>query len=368
MSLTLLNIQNLRNLAQVSVCPVAKFNLLYGDNGSGKTSFLEAVHYLALGRSFRTRLNQRLIHHDVDHFLLFSQMQQSGNHLLSVGMERYTNGEGRIRINQENARSLIEITKALPIRLLYSESRLLLTGNAKLRRQFMDWGVFHVEPSFLKLWQHAQSALKQRNAALRSGTSRSMIKLWEAELERAAQNLHLLRKNYIECLKVVFSRIIVELLPELEISITYKPGWNEALGLSAVWEQSWARDLELGYTQQGPHRADLLIRTHKRIAETSDRAIPVSEVLSQGQQKLLVYALYLAQGILLKEQTSKQCVYLLDDLPAELDFENRQHVAMALNAMDAQVFVTGVDRAGLSHFQDIGEVRMFHVEHGRITS
>lgn len=223
MSLKLLNIQNLRNLVQTKVQPAAKFNLLYGDNGSGKTSFLEAIHYLVLGRSFRTRLNSRLPHHDASHFSLFAQIQQE-NHLLSVGVERRRDGDGRVRINQENAKSIIEVTKALPIRLLYSESRLLLTGNSKGRRQFMDWGVFHVEPAFLKHWQHAQRILKQRNAALRARSSRSMVKLWEGELEEQTQALNRLRKTYIEQFKAVFLRLIPELLPGIEICIHYKAG------------------------------------------------------------------------------------------------------------------------------------------------
>jgi DNA replication and repair protein RecF len=357
MTLHLLDIQNLRNLTHVKVQLAPKFNLLYGDNGSGKTSFLEAIHYLALGRSFRTRLNSRLTQRDNDHFSLFAQIR-TDSHLLPVGVERYTSGEGQIRINQQNAKSFLEITKILPIRLLYSESRLLLTGNAKLRRQFIDWGVFHVEHSFLKHWQHAQRALKQRNAALRSRSSRAMVKLWEGELAEQAEQLNSLRKAHVEQFKAVFVQVIATLLPNTQISLVYKPGWNEELGLAAVWDQNWSRDIELGYTQQGPHRADLLIR--------KDKTIPVQDVLSQGQQKLLVYALYLTQGILLKQQTGKRCIYLLDDLPAELDFESRNRIATALHEIDAQVFVTGVDREGLSHLQNMAETKMFHVERGNI--
>jgi len=357
MTLQLLEIRHLRNLAQVKVHPAPKFNLLYGDNGSGKTSFLEAIHYLALGRSFRTRLNSRLTQYESESFSLFAQIQ-TGNYVLPVGVERYINGEGHIRINHENIKSILEITQILPIRLLHSESRQLLTGNSKLRRQFMDWGVFHVEHSFLKHWQHAQRALKQRNAALRAGSSRAMVQLWENELAEQAQHLNQFRKIHIEQFAALFTRVIPALLPGMEISITYKPGWNEELGLDIVWEQNWRRDLELGYTQNGPHRADLWIRL--------DKTIPAQDILSQGQQKLLVYALYLAQGILLKEQVAKRCVYLLDDLPAELDYENRQRVTRVLNEIDAQVFATGVDKEGLSHLQTMAETKMFHVERGEI--
>lgn len=357
MSLTFLDIQNWRNLVSVKVQPAAKFNLLYGDNGSGKTSFLEAIHYLAVGRSFRTRLNERITHHEASHFSLFSQIQQE-NHLLPVGIERHMNGEGRIRIDQENAKSLMRATQALPIRLLYADSRSLLTGSAKLRRQFIDWGTFHVEPTFLKHWQHAQRALKQRNAALRSQAPHSMLKLWDAELENASLILNPLRKKYTSAFTDVFAQVIHALLPTMAISLTYKAGWNEALGLSQVLEQSLSRDRELGYTQYGPQRADLAIRLNK--------TRPVQDELSQGQQKIVIYALYLAQGIFLRQQTGKRCVYLLDDLPAELDTQNRQRVMAMLHEVDAQVFITGVDREALLPLHYPQDTKLFHVEQGNI--
>ncbi len=360
MSLTLLAINNLRNLAAVKIQPASKFNLFYGANGSGKTSLLEAVYYLGLGRSFRSRLNTRIIHPETTHFSLFAQIQ-SGIHLIPVGMERHVNGDSRIRVSQENVRSIVEVTKILPIQLLNPDSRLLLLGSAKLRRQFVDWGVFHVEPLFFKHWQHAQRALKQRNAALKSQASKVLIQLWDSELDTAAQELNRLRKTYVAELSIIFAEIISGFLgADTAVSLQYKPGWDEEQGLNQVLTKSLARDLQVGYTQYGPHRADLVIRINRSIA--------AQDFLSQGQQKLLVYALHLAQGTLLKQQTGKRCIYLLDDLAAELDTENRYRVAMALNNIDAQVFVTGIEREVLVDLAQIAGSKMFHVEQGNVTA
>lgn len=366
MSLTLLKLDNFRNLKQAQLEPAAKFNLIYGHNGSGKTSVLEAIHYLSLGRSFRARLNSRIINYDAEQFSLFAQIHLNPTveatniapQLLPVGLLRRTDGEMQLRINHENARSLVEVTQALPVRLLHADSRLLLSGGSKLRRQFLDWGVFHVEQSFLQHWQHAQRILKQRNAALRSRATKDMIQLWDHELEAQATALHAMRSQYIANFQAVLDPLLQELLPNLDISITYKPGWNQETALAGILENSLSRDRELGYTQYGPQRADLLIRF--------DRSIPAHEALSQGQQKLLVYGLHLAQGILLKQQLNKRCVYLLDDLPAELDSANRGRVAAVLNKMDAQVFVTAVDQAGLLDFSQMAQTQLFHVQQGAI--
>ncbi len=223
--ITRVSIQNLRNLLQVDVAPAPHFNLLYGQNGSGKTSFLEAIYYIGLGRSFRTRLEvPALSTMKRSEFSLFAQIQRE-NTVLPVGIERQLNGECRIRIAQENARSIFEITQILPIRLLNPDSRELLTGGSKLRRQFIDWGVFHVEPGFLRHWQHAQRILKQRNAALRQGASKTMVGLWDHELETVAQTLHPLRQSYLEQLEPVFCGLLNHLLgEESDVTLTYKPG------------------------------------------------------------------------------------------------------------------------------------------------
>ncbi len=354
MTLHLLHIHNLRNLVEAKVELAPQFNLLHGLNGSGKTSFLEAIYYLGLGRSFRTRLNSRIINHQAEHFALFAQINQE-NQRIPVGLERHANGELRIRIAQENARSLLALTEILPLQLLNTDSRQLLIGGSKIRRQFIDWGVFHVEPSFMTHWQHAQRILKQRNAALKQHAARSTVQIWDEELDATAQILDRLRQNYLEQFIPAFNTILTAFLPTIEITLGYKSGWNESLGLKKVLEQSWSRDLQIGYTQTGPQRADLAIRINH---------IPAQDILSQGQQKLLVYALRLAQGLLLKTQKAKACVYLLDDLPAELDLPNQHKVAHVLRNMAAQVFITGVASEALKEFQDFPDSTMFHVKHG----
>jgi DNA replication and repair protein RecF len=358
MSIAQLAVHNFRNLITLTLQPASKFNLFYGDNGSGKTSLLEAIYYLGLGRSFRSRLNNRIIHQDAAHFSLFAQIL-ADNRSIPAGLERHANGESRIRVAQENARSVMEITRLLPIQLLNPDSRFMLLGSSKLRRQFIDWGVFHVEPLFLSHWQHAQRALKQRNAALKSHTAKALVQLWDNELIIAAQALNELRKTYVTNLIQVFSTIAANFLGEsAAISLQYKPGWDETQGLNQILTQSLPRDLQLGYTQHGPHRTDLMIRINGNLA--------AQDILSQGQQKLLVYALQLAQGILLRQQTHKRCIYLLDDLPAELDASNRYKLAAALNTIDAQVFITGIEREILSDLCLAVDSKMFHVEQGEV--
>ena len=118
------------------------------------------------------------------------------------------------------------------------------------------------------------------------------------------------------------------------------------------------RDRQLGYTQAGPQRADLRLRIGTQNA---------LEVLSRGQQKLVVCALKIAQGHLLAESMRQQCVYLVDDLSAELDPVYRKTLCNLLEQLDCQVFITGTDPDSLNYdWRKETPVSMFHVEHGHI--
>lgn len=357
MILKQITIQNLRNLVAAQISPGERFNVFYGNNGSGKTSLLEAIYCLSLGRSFRTRTHTRLINHDATCFSIFAQLgslEATHPESIPIGLERQNNGEFRVRIAQENARSLLELARLLPVQLLNTDGRFLLTGTSKVRRQFLDWGVFHVEPTFMTNWQKIQRILKQRNAALKQQAMPSRVKIWDIELAVAAQALHQQRQDYFHAFKPIFLMLCQHFFSDtFSILLEYKPGWDTKNDLAFALSQSWGSDLRSGYTHLGPQRADLILK----IGHT-----PVTDALSQGQQKLIVYALRLAQGILLKQQTQKNCVYLLDDLPAELDPVNRHKVAKALSGMNAQTFITGVERAVLEDFMSFPCAKMFHVE------
>lgn len=357
MKINFIEIVNFRNLEKISVDVSPHINLLYGENGSGKTSFLEAIHYLALGRSFRTRNLARIIHHHAESFSLFSQLFDASGLTLPVGIAR-TKGSSQftIRIGGKPVNSLIELAALLPVQLITADSHLLLTSGPGIRRQFLDWGVFHVEPSFYYHWQRANRILKQRNASLKNIISYSEISLWDDDLQIHAASLDTYRQKYISQLQPIFNQLANHFLERGDIEFFYLSGWNTGKSLKEVLTQSFARDRQLGFTQQGPHRADWLLKIG---------SIPATDILSQGQLKLAAYALRLAQGRLLEAEKKKATIFLIDDLPSELDLKKRKKVAETLRELEAQMFITGITRDDLADLIAPG-TRTFHVEQGRI--
>lgn len=341
-----------RNLLSLNIEPSERFNLIYGQNGSGKTSLLEAIYFLGLGRSFRTHQTKRVIQYEADAFSVFGMVSDQNGISITTGIEKDRQGKVRIKIGNELISSQAELAKALPIQLINPDSYCLLTDGPKPRREFMDWGVFHVEHSFFGLWQRLQRALKQRNAGLQQKAPSNHIKAWDPEIVQTGEELARLRKEYVQKLISHFFPILSNLIDLPELSLSYYPGWDEDKGLDEILDANFQKDMALGYTHLGPQRADLIIKM---------QGFPVQDILSRGEQKLLVLALRLAQGALLRDLTTKSCVYLLDDIAAELDSKRRGQVMRFLSQLESQVFATAVDKQAL---MEVGETKMFHVEHG----
>ncbi len=349
-------VTDIRILESVTLLPSPSINILYGANGSGKTSFLEAVHLLGTARSFRSSKIKPVIRQSQDACVVFGAVQAEQS-LFSLGVSRSADSTCKIHINGENARLSSELATILPLQVINPDTFRLLEGSPKDRRQFLDWGVFHVEHRFLNIWKRTQKAMKQRNALLRHGKiSDSLMDIWNHELSQSGEELDIYRREYFQKLKPVFEETLEILSGITNVQISYTRGWDKESPLDVVLKRSLKRDMDAGYTQWGPHRADIRLRY---------QGLAAVDNLSRGQQKAVVCALKLAQGKLLSESKPFSCVYLVDDLPSELDEDHRSRLCGMLEKMDAQVFITCVDKSALDNVWSAEtEIKMFHVEHG----
>ena len=356
-SVNQLQITNFRNFSEVSITPCSGLNLIYGANGSGKTSLLEALHLLSTGKSFRSSLVEPLIKEGEKSATVFCATRDQNR----IGLTKPRNQKHQLRLNEENQRNWDQVARLLPTQVLDATSFELLEGGPKARRRFMDWGVFHVEPGFLEHWRRASKSIANRNRLLKSGIPNTVeLDAWDRELASSARAIDEARCAYLDELLPVFRGIYQELVGNAEkLRITYKRGWAEDSDLESLLGANRETDLRYGATQSGPHRADLDIKLG------SHRAL---EILSRGQEKLLVCALKIAQGLVLTREIGRDCIYLVDDLPAELDPQNRQRVMSQLAATGAQLFVTSVEATSIElETLSLPEVAKFHVERGIIS-
>lgn len=359
--LSRLDIHQVRNLASVQVDGPARINILSGPNGSGKTSVLEAIHLLGMARSFRGTRTRSLVGHGADRCTVFGRVLTAGGHSSSLGVERMVSGDVSIKVDGQVVRSAAVLASNLPLQVMNTGSFDLLSGAPAARRQYLDWGVFHVEHRFLAEWQRYQRCLKQRNALLRRGKlGVSDMDVWTRDLVSAGEAISGFRNRYFEQLSDRFHEVAERLVPGLEgLALRFRPGWDQKHSLGEALEASREADLEHGYTHVGPQRADIRVLSG---------AHPAGDTLSRGQQKLVVCALKLAQGRMMREGKAGECIYLVDDLPAELDRPHTRLVCRELASLGAQVFITCIDASELADFwpEDLPP-QVFHVEQGKVS-
>ncbi len=352
MSLRGLHIEHFRNLRNVDISPSPSINLITGDNAAGKTSLLEAIYCLSTARSFRGTSIDQLISHESDGFLLRGLIECGGNDPRPIVVRRL-GGHTELRVDAQEVRSLSAVSTLLPVQVLNTESQRLLTDGPETRRALLNWGVFHVEPGFGDVWRHYRRALRQRNAALRTGLLREAA-AWEPQLADLGDKIDRLRHSYVDRLIPVWKQLAAAWLPTESLTWRYTRGWTHERSLETILSDRRDQELDLGYTLSGPHRADLRLLAHGRDAHHS---------LSRGQQKLAVIALRLAQMQVLRSGVGRTPTLLVDDLPAELDQTHRAAVLNALFENGAQLFLTAIQRSDLNRLPDA--TRVFHVEQGR---
>lgn len=352
MSINSLVIQNLRNIAEITMEPGSRFNLIHGENGSGKSSILEAIYLLGRGRSFRSAYNKKIIRNGEDSLFVFGK-SDTGNieNNLRIQIQK---SQFQAKLNGQFLKKSSDLALFVPLLLITPDGDKLINGSPRQRRRFLDWGLFHVEHRFFEVWQRYNRVLIQRNSALKGGASQLLI--WNQQLISVGNELNDQRQDYANQLAVVAQDCFKELTDIESVKFKYLSGWNKDQTFSESLERHAEHDIKAGFTQRGPHRADLVMQIGGDAA---------SEYLSGGQVKLAACALYLAQAKLYSTRVQRPCLLLVDDLPAELDSKHRKRLLDILYSINGQVFITSTDISlfDISHYK---EVEVFHVKHGSI--
>jgi len=327
--------------------PSLTINHILGLNGSGKTSLLEAIFMIGRGRSFRSHRIGPVIKQGEPYLQVFAETISNGKPS-RIGIRRHSK-QTQVKIDGNPVTRLSDIALKTPVQILTPKSHEMLERGPEYRRRFIEWGVFHVEHSYRDLHKRFARILDQRNAELRAGGK--LLSIWDNEFILAATELNNARTEYFTEFMVSFDEMKgIYGLDDLELA--WKPGWRTGIGLEEVLKQGCTGDKKMGFTHSGPHRADL------DIVKGSDKAV---NILSRGQQKMLVIVLNLVQATLVKKQSGQTPVILMDDLASELDFENRNIVLEQLETRGCQCFITTTDK------ESVFKGKVFHVEHGVIT-
>jgi DNA replication and repair protein RecF len=348
MSLAELRLQDLRCLQSAELQLDARLNLISGDNGSGKTSLLEAIYLLGRGRSFRTRHTEQLIRRGAQRFWVRGRTRSEPRHDIALEWDRDSGSQ--IRLDHGPVSSRVELSEVFPVLVIDPGIHRLIEEGPAQRRRWLDWAVFHVEPAFLRDWQDYARALKQRNAALQSGADTAA---WDGALVQFGEALTVARTRFIAALQAHWSAITQQ-LGAVEATMGFAQGWNRERSLAEALQMQAQRDRERGATLVGPHRFDVQLRLEGRAAR---------EVISRGQQKVLGVAMALSMARYLGSAAGRTPTLLLDDPAAELDSAHTEALLRTVLGLDTQLVVTTL------HADDtlLGVPdAVFHVERGGV--
>lgn len=350
MQLVELRADNFRRFAKLRIRIDSRISLFVGENAAGKTTLLEAVYLLSRGRSFRGQSPQELQGPAGDSWTVFGRTQHGAQPPHAIGLQwRDRQLAARIDGKAGVAAELLQLT---PVQILEPSQHRLIAEGPTYRRSFVDWGVFHVEHSFMPNWRRYRRALRQRNQALRSRASDAELAVWEPELAAAGDELQLLRQAHLDALKLRVAQRLERLLGPQAWAFDLQPGWTAGLSLAEALKQGRDRDRRMGTTVSGPHRAELRIRLDAHSARSR---------ISRGQQKLLLAALLLSQCEEIESRSGVAPVLLVDDFSAELAAEFQERLLRELKQYQGQVLITSFEGGGT-----LAGLEMFHVEHSGV--
>ena len=358
MSLQSLTIQHFRNIEQAEFELHPDINLIFGENGSGKTSILEAIQYLSSGKSFRTRNLSPLIQQGSDALTIAADVYHEGiNHRIGIrrSPQRIIRRKDNINIPKQ-----VEFSRLLPVRTLHPDSHLLISSSPGLRRRYLDWGCFYLDDNFYQHWHSSHTLLKQRSACLKQGnsSSRKLISSIDQQFIHHAQFIDQIRAGYLEQLKPITERFAKDLIRGLDsLSVNYQRGWNSDLKLQDVLEDSLHKDMRFKRTHYGPHRADFSVKMNNA---------DVKSTASRGQQKLIAFVLVLSQLALFEAKNNESALLMIDDLASELDLEHQESFLNIIQSLNHQIILTAINPKliNLSGWDQNG--KMFHVKQGVI--
>ena len=339
MKVTRLSIKQFRNLSDIFCEPSEGVNVIYGENGHGKTNLLEAIWLFTGGRSFRNATFSELIPIGQDRISLemaFSDFNRQNVVNINLGEKR------EILYNSVPLDSFSALSGNFCC-VVFSPMHLnLIKGGPSERRKALDAVIGQIKPRYLMILQDYQKLLLQRNALLKdilfSPSLIDTLDIWDLSLAKMAALIIKTRKSFLSRLLPLSQEIYNGISSGREkLYFSYDStaeidGDSSEETLLSLLKQRRGEDIKNGVTSAGPHRDDFIVD----INGISARAFG-----SQGQQRSAVLALKLGECALIEQVTGQSPVVLLDDVMSELDEMRRDFLLHRLN--ERQIFITCCD-------------------------
>ncbi len=336
MNLEQIHILNFKNIPEKTLHFTKKINCFVGKNGQGKTNLLDAIYYLAFGKSYFNPVALQNIKHNEDFFVVegvFNKTDKREQIVCSLkkGQKKVLKRNGKIYDKFADHVGLI------PLVMISPSDQDLISEGSETRRKFIDLVISQQNSQYLQHLIQYQKVLLQRNAllkyfALNRVFDTDTLTIYNEQLHNLGTEIHKKRSEFIEEFNPIFQKYHQQITSNSEsVEIKYESQLHEKLLLD-LFTDFLQKDRVLQYTSVGIHKDDLLFEINGH---------SIKKYGSQGQQKSLLIALKLAQFDFIKKQSGVLPILLFDDIFDKLDADRvQQIIEMVNNATFGQLFIT----------------------------
>ena len=310
--------------------------LIKGQNGSGKTTCLEAINLLLTRKSSRTRNLTECIKRNQEGFLLGLQGSIK-NQGLKIHLRKSLNE--RVAFKAELNNKTVKNNEISVCQFIQAKNLRFIEGEPELRRDLFSSIMFHVEHESYLISQRYKRTLNQRNTVLKRRGSGKELNIWTDRLIEEGLELKKKHKEFFKNFYDLSMEIVNDISTEEGLfflkgmKVKLDRGWGEEISFKESLYRALEKDKILGYTTTGPHKLDLKFYIQGKIAKS---------VLSRGQQKLLTLLIYFKMDNILNESNDAGSICLIDDISSELDRENLRIILERIILLKSQVVITAI--------------------------
>ena len=305
-----------RNHKKTNISFNPGLTIIWGENGSGKTSVLEAIHSLSFGKSFRTNNKIDLIKKGDESFYLKGYFKSKNNSKNTVSLSQDIKGNKKITINQKTIKKRKELFGLNNVVVFSPEEEQITKGSPQARRNYFDKIFSICSSKYLEKLLSYNKLIKQRNILLKTekNIEKKEIELdiWDKPLSISGADLWLHREKLMNQFVVFFVKIVQEFDKNLLLEIEYILKNQKKENYKKILKNSRIDDIKKGYTSFGPHRDDILFKWDKKKIKNHG---------SQGEHKLFLALLKISEHLFISKKTKKTPIFLIDDMFANLDQE-----------------------------------------------
>lgn len=361
-----LSVFNFKNYIETECNFHEKINCFVGNNGSGKTNLLDAIHYLSLCKSYFNLSDQQNINHQQEYFVINGIFNKNGKED-SVICSVKRNTRKVFKLNKNEYEKLSLHIGLFPLIIIAPYDTLLIFEGSDDRRKYLDLVISQYDKVYLETLMAYNKILLQRNALLKwflehKKYDAAQLEVWDEQLCRLSAPLFNTRKEFLLDFVQVFRDIYKFISQENEeADLIYQSQLMQA-PLEVWLKQNQEKDKFSGYTNAGIHKDDLLFQLG---------AYPLKRFGSQGQQKSFIIALKLAQFEYTRQKVGFKPLLLLDDIFDKLDTQRIMQL-LKMVSMDnfGQIFITDAHPERIAEIFNSIEVqyRTFEIAEGTVVS